>query len=96
MHQYSKARQLHISSLLKAVGARVILIFVVSLVIYVDAEGAICGNMVVEENEECDCGYVEDESCKDDICCEGRNNTNGCKRKPGKICTLVRFVFLQV
>ena len=59
--------------------------------IYVDAEGAVCGNMVVEEGEECDCGYIEDESCKTDNCCIGRNETSGCKRKPGKECRLVQF-----
>ena len=61
--------------------------------VYVDAEGAVCGNMVVEEGEECDCGYIEDESCKTDICCIGRDGTSGCKRKPGKECRLVRFHF---
>ncbi|XP_078360304.1 disintegrin and metalloproteinase domain-containing protein 10-like [Oculina patagonica] len=52
-----------------------------------DARGAICGNMVVEKGEECDCGYVQDESCKKDVCCEGRNGTSGCKRYPGKKCS---------
>ena len=47
--------------------------------------------MVVEEGEECDCGYIDDYSCRTDICCIGRNATSGCKRKPGKICRLVRF-----
>ena len=65
------------------------LILVVSLVISADAEGAICGNKVVEEGEECDCGYVDDKSCIDDICCIGRNKTLGCKRRPGKNCRLV-------
>ena len=59
--------------------------------IYVDPEGAVCGNMVVEEGEECDCGYIEDESCKRDKCCIGRNETSGCKRKPGKECRFVQF-----
>ncbi|XP_078360302.1 LOW QUALITY PROTEIN: disintegrin and metalloproteinase domain-containing protein 10-like [Oculina patagonica] len=52
-----------------------------------EAQGAICGNMVVEKGEECDCGYVGDESCKKDLCCEGRNGTSGCKRMPGKKCS---------
>jgi len=67
--------------------------YVVFPVISVDAEDAICGNMVVEEGEECDCGYVEDDSCKTDKCCIGRNETGGCKRMPGKECRLVRFHF---
>ncbi|XP_020602075.1 disintegrin and metalloproteinase domain-containing protein 10-like [Orbicella faveolata] len=52
-----------------------------------DAEGAICGNKVVEEGEECDCGYVEDKSCEEDVCCMGRNKTDGCTRMPGKNCS---------
>lgn len=71
-------------------------LFVFSLVISVEADGAICGNKVVEEGEECDCGYVNDKSCKEDICCEGRNSTGGCKRLPGRNCRLVQFHFCFV
>ena len=61
------------------------------------AAEAICGNMVVEEGEECDCGYDDDESCRQDRCCQGRpsstesdsNNAIGCKLRPGKTCRLV-------
>lgn len=70
-----------------------------SLFISVDAEGAICGNKVVEEGEECDCGYAEDKSCDEDICCEGRNKTSGCTRLPGRNCRLGQlfsFFFLFV
>jgi len=63
--------------------------FVVFLVISVAAEDAICGNMVVEEGEECDCGYADDDSCLTDQCCFGRNDTIGCTRRPGKNCRLV-------
>ncbi|KAJ7394089.1 Disintegrin and metalloproteinase domain-containing protein 10 [Desmophyllum pertusum] len=55
-----------------------------------DAKGAICGNMVVEGNEQCDCGYKEDKSCSEDTCCEGRDQGStdgtGCNRLPGKEC----------
>lgn len=61
------------------------------------AAEAICGNMVVEEGEQCDCGYDDDESCRQDRCCQGRtsstppgsNNADGCKLLPGKTCRLV-------
>ena len=59
------------------------------------AAEAICGNMVVEEGEECDCGYDDDESCRQDHCCQGRpsksgsDNTIGCKLYPDKTCRLV-------
>ena len=62
----------------------------------VETQGAICGNKVVEKGEECDCGYAEDESCKKDICCEGRNGNNGCTRLPGKACRSVKYHFLHV
>ena len=45
--------------------------------------------MVVEEGEECDCGYIEDESCQLDLCCFGRNRTSGCRLMPGKICRFI-------
>ncbi|KAL9985306.1 hypothetical protein ACROYT_G007694 [Oculina patagonica] len=52
-----------------------------------DTQGAICGNMIVERGEECDCGYVEDDSCKKDICCQGSDGFRGCKLYPGKKCS---------
>lgn len=62
---------------------------------FVAAAEAICGNMVVEEGEQCDCGYDDDESCRQDHCCVGRpsstktgsNSANGCKLRPGKTCS---------
>lgn len=54
-----------------------------------DGEGAICGNKVVDEGEECDCGYIGDNSCRMDVCCIGRNANSGCKLRPGKICRFI-------
>ncbi|XP_061610773.1 disintegrin and metalloproteinase domain-containing protein 10 [Phyllopteryx taeniolatus] len=46
----------------------------------------ICGNGLVEEGEECDCGYSDE--CAD-ICCYNANEEEGkrCKLQPGKICS---------
>jgi len=43
---------------------------------------AICGNRVVEKGEDCDCGYDNEKSCKEDLCCEGAKvdgKSGGCK-----------------
>uniref|UniRef100_G1QC05 ADAM metallopeptidase domain 30 n=2 Tax=Myotis lucifugus TaxID=59463 RepID=G1QC05_MYOLU len=39
-----------------------------------------CGNKIVEDQEECDCGSLED--CEDDLCCEP-----GCRLRPGANCS---------
>ena len=47
-----------------------------------------CGNKIVEEGEECDCGRPAE--CDEvDKCCVARDDTNnisGCTIKPGKQC----------
>lgn len=45
----------------------------------------ICGNGLVEDGEECDCGYSD--QCKDP-CCYNANEEEGkkCKLQPGKVC----------
>ena len=55
-------------------------------------KGAFCGNKIVEEGEECDCGY-DNEEC-DEKCCYPRvvsesdklinPEAQGCKRRPSK------------
>lgn len=45
-----------------------------------------CGNRVVEEGEQCDCGYLNEQSCKKDLCCHGASQNGGgssdCKFTP--------------
>lgn len=43
----------------------------------------------MDEGEECDCGYIGDNSCGMDVCCLGRNASSGCKLRPGKICRFI-------
>ena len=55
----------------------------------VEAEEAYCGNKIVEEGEQCDCGFAED--CRKDDCCIGRNEADVkasafCTRTPSAQC----------
>ncbi|CAL8244718.1 unnamed protein product [Lota lota] len=53
---------------------------------FVESGQPICGNGIVEEGEQCDCGYSD--QCKD-VCCYDANQEDGkkCKLKPGSICS---------
>ncbi|GAA6230881.1 disintegrin and metalloproteinase domain-containing protein 10 isoform X1 [Lates japonicus] len=53
---------------------------------FVESGQPICGNGLVEDGEQCDCGYSD--QCKDD-CCYSANEEEGkkCKLKPGKLCS---------
>ncbi|XP_023084412.1 disintegrin and metalloproteinase domain-containing protein 10 [Piliocolobus tephrosceles] len=53
---------------------------------FVESGQPICGNGMVEQGEECDCGYSD--QCKDE-CCFDANQPEGrkCKLKPGKQCS---------
>ncbi|KAM8895035.1 disintegrin and metalloproteinase domain-containing protein 10 [Spinachia spinachia] len=53
---------------------------------FVESGQPICGNGLVEEGEDCDCGYSD--QCKDP-CCYNANEGEGkkCKLQPGKICS---------
>nr|CAG4641525.1 EOG090X02I4 [Eurycercus lamellatus] len=62
---------------------------------FTDWKGAFCGNKIVEDGEECDCGYADDEC--EEKCCYPRvvsdfdkandPSAQGCKRRPGKQCS---------
>uniref|UniRef100_A0A669FBJ6 Disintegrin and metalloproteinase domain-containing protein 10 n=1 Tax=Oreochromis niloticus TaxID=8128 RepID=A0A669FBJ6_ORENI len=53
---------------------------------FVESGHPICGNGLVEEGEECDCGYQD--QCKDQ-CCFSADSGEGekCKLRPGKVCS---------
>uniref|UniRef100_A0A3Q3X175 Disintegrin and metalloproteinase domain-containing protein 10 n=1 Tax=Mola mola TaxID=94237 RepID=A0A3Q3X175_MOLML len=53
---------------------------------FVESGEPICGNGLVEDGEECDCGYSD--QCKDP-CCYNANEVDGkkCKLQPGKTCS---------
>ncbi len=48
-----------------------------------------CGNRNVEDNEECDCGFISE--CTDDCCypAGGSDPKLGCKLKPGARCRYI-------
>ncbi|XP_050035329.1 disintegrin and metalloproteinase domain-containing protein 10-like [Dermacentor andersoni] len=49
-------------------------------------EGPFCGNKIVEGDEECDCGYEEQE-CMENCCYPREHQGKGCTRKPRAICS---------
>ncbi|XP_015247315.1 PREDICTED: disintegrin and metalloproteinase domain-containing protein 10 [Cyprinodon variegatus] len=53
---------------------------------FVESGQPICGNGLVEDGEQCDCGYSD--HCNDD-CCYNANEAAEvkCKLKPGKVCS---------
>ncbi|VDI57755.1 disintegrin and metalloproteinase domain-containing protein 10 [Mytilus galloprovincialis] len=46
---------------------------------------AFCGNSIVEDGEQCDCGY--DEDCKDECCVGRQSDGSGCVLRVGKQCS---------
>ncbi|XP_072213061.1 disintegrin and metalloproteinase domain-containing protein 18-like isoform X2 [Excalfactoria chinensis] len=55
--------------------------FLKTMRVYPDPRAAVCGNGVVEHDEQCDCGGTA--ACAKDACC-----TKQCKLKPGSKCSL--------
>ncbi|KAM8877693.1 disintegrin and metalloproteinase domain-containing protein 10-like [Synchiropus picturatus] len=53
---------------------------------FVESGLPICGNKIVEDGEQCDCGYMEE--C-DDPCCYDADQDESiqCKLQPGKLCS---------
>lgn len=51
---------------------------------FLDDNTAFCGNNIVEDGEECDCGY--DEDCTDQCCVGRQSDGSGCVLMAGKQC----------
>jgi len=63
-----------------------------------DSEEAFCGNRIVEDDEECDCGFQQDCHEHGDTCCYPRvsskdedsgDNEKACRRKEHTSCRYV-------
>ncbi|XP_069723000.1 disintegrin and metalloproteinase domain-containing protein 10 [Phaenicophaeus curvirostris] len=53
---------------------------------FVESGQPICGNGLVEQGEQCDCGYSD--QCKDECCYDANQpEDKKCKLKPGKFCS---------
>ena len=58
-----------------------------------DSTEAFCGNRIVEEKEQCDCGFERDCEEHGDTCCYPReNHDKACQRKEHVMCRYVRAV----
>lgn len=61
-------------------------------------KGPFCGNLLVEEGEECDCGFEQSEcDAKGDSCCHPRSPDPrvGCTLKRGKACRFVHAFIVK-
>ena len=52
---------------------------------FIKSDDPICGNKIVEEGEQCDCGDLN--TCTEDCCFPGGSGNNQCKLRPGKTCS---------
>ena len=56
---------------------------------FTEAGRAVCGNMVLDEDEVCDCGFEANCLANKDQCCwpAGSEGGNGCTLRPGSACS---------
>ena len=65
--------------------------------IFTEPKSALCGNGVVEEGEECDCGWEED--CEESCCWPQKNKPKKgekpCTLRPKKVCSPTQVCLLS-
>jgi len=62
-----------------------------------DSTEAFCGNRIVEDDEQCDCGFEPDCEEHGDVCCYPRENKEkACHRKEHAVCRSVDKRFMSV
>ena len=68
------------------------------MILLLEPKMALCGNGVVEEGEECDCGWEED--CEEECCWPQRTNyppgEKPCTLRPQKLCSPTQVINIEI
>ena len=68
------------------------------MTLFLEPKMALCGNGVVEEGEECDCGWEED--CEEECCWPQRTNyppgEKPCTLRPRKLCSPTQVMNIEI